>query len=357
MKKQFEIDNRIISNNHSPYIIAELSANHNGDIQRAFQSIKAAKDSGADAVKIQTYTADTMTIKSDREEFQIKGGLWDGYDLYSLYKWAETPYDWHRPLFDYAKEVGITIFSSPFDETAVDLLQSLDAPAYKIASFEVTDLPLVRRVAQTKKPMIISTGMANLDEIKEVVEVAKENGCLDLVLLHCISSYPAPANESNVRTITDLANRFDVLSGLSDHSMGTTVAVASVALGACVIEKHFTLSRSDKGPDSQFSLEPHELRTLCEETKVAHQSLGVVGYEVKKSESSGLQFRRSLYAVKDIKKGEKFTKENVRSIRPSAGLPPKFFDSIVGNFASEDIRNGTPLNKVNSGLILKNDTK
>ena len=218
-------------------------------------------------------------------------------------------------------------------------------------------MPLVRRVAQTKKPMIISTGMANLDEIKEVVEVAKENGCLDLVLLHCISSYPAPANESNVRTITDLANRFDVLSGLSDHSMGTTVAVASVALGACVIEKHFTLSRSDKGPDSQFSLEPHELRTLCEETKVAHQSLGVVGYEVKKSESSGLQFRRSLYAVKDIKKGEKFTKENVRSIRPSAGLPPKFFDSIVGNFASEDIRNGTPLNKVNSGLILKNDTK
>jgi N-acetylneuraminate synthase len=298
-----------------------------------------------------------MTIKSDREEFQIKGGLWDGYDLYSLYKWAETPYDWHRPLFDYAKEVGITIFSSPFDETAVDLLQSLDAPAYKIASFEVTDLPLVKRVAQTKKPMIISTGMANLDEINEVVEVARENGCKDLVLLHCISSYPAPANQSNLRTIPDLANCFDVLSGLSDHSMGTTVAVASVALGACVIEKHFTLSREDKGPDSDFSLEPHELKKLCEETKVAHQALGIAGYEVKESESSGLQFRRSLYAVKDIKKGEKFTKENVRSIRPSAGLPPKFFDNIIGNFASEDIQNGTPLNKVNSGLNLKKNTK
>lgn len=350
MNKKIEINRHVISNKHPPYIIAELSANHNGDIERAFQSIKVAKDCGADAVKIQTYTAETMTIKSDREEFQIKGGLWDGYDLYSLYKWAETPYEWHKPLFDYAHKIGITIFSTPFDVTAVDLLEDLNAPAYKIASFEVTDLPLVKRVAQTKKPMIISTGMANLQEISEVVETAKVNGCRDLVLLHCISSYPAPTSQSNLRTIPDLADRFEVLSGLSDHTMGTTIAMASVALGASVIEKHFTLSRADKGPDSDFSLEPSELIQLCEETKIVYQSLGIAGYELKDAEASGLKFRRSLYAVKSIKKGEKFTNENVRSIRPSNGLLPKYLGSILGKAAKKDIENGTPLTILNTGL-------
>ena len=337
------IDNRIISNKNYPYIIAELSANHNGSIDRAFKSIKAAKDAGADAVKIQTYTADTMTIKSDRKEFQIKGGLWDGFDLYSLYKLAETPYDWHKPLFNYAKEIGITIFSSPFDETAVDLLEDLNAPAYKLASFEITDLQLVKYIAQTKKPMIISTGMANLEEITSVVDVARENGCKDLVLLHCISSYPTPPEQSNLRTIPDLNKRFGVLSGLSDHTLGTTVALSSVALGACVIEKHFTLSRNDKGPDSEFSLEPHELKKLCEDTKVAYLSLGIAGYELKEAEKSGLNFRRSLYAVQQIKKGEILTKENIRSIRPAFGLSPKHYQKVLGCVAAKDIESGSPL--------------
>jgi len=338
-----KINNRIISNQHSPYIIAELSANHNGDIQRAFESIKAAKECGADAVKIQTYTADTMTIDCDADDFKITGGLWNGYNLYELYKEAQTPYEWHKPLFDYAKEIGITIFSTPFDETAVDLLEDLNAPAYKIASFEMTDLPLVKYVAQTKKPMIISTGLANLEEIAEVVETAKENGCQDLVLLHCISSYPAPIEQSNLKTIPDLAQRFGVLSGLSDHTMGTTVAVASAALGASVIEKHFTLSREDKGPDSEFSLEPHELEQLCRDTKIAYKSLGVAGYQLKDAEKSGLKFRRSLYIVKDIKKGEKFTERNVRSIRPGLGLKPKHLDKVIKSKAVCNIKRGTPV--------------
>jgi len=353
MNKVIKIQNHIISNEFPPYIIAELSANHNGSIDRAFRSIKAAKDSGANAVKIQTYTADTMTIKSNRNEFKIDGGLWDGYDLYSLYKWAETPYDWHKPLFDYAEEVGITIFSTPFDETAVDLLENLDSPAYKIASFEMTDLPLVKLVAQTKKPMIISTGMANMDEINEVIETSRQNGCQDLILLHCISSYPAPVDESNLRTIPDLADRFGVLSGLSDHTMGTTVAVAATAVGACMIEKHFTLSRADKGPDSDFSLEPSELKRLCEETIIAHKSLGLASYELKDAERAGLKFRRSLYAIRDIKKGEEFTKQNIRSIRPSNGLPPRYYENILGTESPMGIKSGTPLNWKNSGLDQK----
>ncbi len=338
-----KINNRAIDNAQFPYIIAELSANHNGSIERAFESIKAAKEAGADCVKIQTYTADTMTIPCDSEEFQIKGGLWDGYNLYDLYKEAQTPFEWHKPLFDYAKKIGITIFSTPFDNTAVDLLEDLNAPAYKIASFEVTDLPLIKTVAQTKKPMIMSTGMANLDEISEAVETAKENGCQDLVLLHCISSYPAPIEQSNLNTIPDLAKRFGVLTGLSDHTMGTTVATTSVALGACLIEKHFTLSRKEKGPDSEFSLEPHELKQLCIDTKIAHQSLGMTGYELKASEKSGLKFRRSLYCVKDIKKGEKLTKDNIRSIRPGMGLSPKHYEDILGKIVKQDIVYGTPL--------------
>ena len=338
-----KIDNRSISNNSPPYIIAELSANHNGSIMRAFESILAAKESGADAVKIQTFTADTITIKSDRKEFRIEGGLWDGSTLYDLYKEAETPYEWHKPLFDYAKKIGITIFSSPFDSTAVDLLEELNAPAYKIASPEIIDLPLIKYVAQTKKPMIISTGMANLDEISEAVETARENGCQDLVLLHCISSYPAPFEQSNLRTIPDLTEKFNVLAGLSDHTMGTVVATTSVALGACVIEKHFTLSRDDKGPDSEFSLEPDELKRLCQDTKIAWESLGVAGYELKSSEENAQNHRRSLYVVRDIQQGEKFTTENVKSIRPGLGLPPKYYEQILGKAAKFDIRRGTPI--------------
>ena len=337
------INHREISQNQPPYIIAELSANHNGNIQRAFDSILAAKKAGADAVKIQTYTADTMTIDCDAEDFQIKDGLWDGYSLYDLYKEAQTPYKWHKPLFDYAKEIGITIFSTPFDETAVDLLEELGAPAYKIASFEMTDLPLIKYVVQTGKPMIISTGMASLEEIEEVVQVVKENGCQDLVLLHCISSYPAPVEQSNLRTIPDLSKRFDVLSGLSDHTMGTTVATTSVALGACLIEKHFTLSRKDKGPDSEFSLEPNELRQLCVDTKTAWQSLGEAGYERKSAEESNVKLRRSIYVIKDIKKGDKLTEENVKRIRPGFGLAPKHWDEVLLSRASCDIACGTPI--------------
>jgi len=338
------INNRLINNQQEPYIVAELSANHNGSIERAFESIKAAKNAGADAVKIQTYTADTMTIPCENKEFQIKGGLWDGYTLYDLYKEAETPYEWHKPLFDYAKEIGITIFSTPFDETSVNLLEELGTPAYKIASFEIIDLPLIKRVAKTKKPMIMSTGMANLEEIEEAVVTAKENSCQDLVLLHCISSYPAPPEQSNLKTISDLAEKFGVLVGLSDHSMGTTVATTSVGLGACLIEKHFTLSRIDKGPDSEFSIEPHELKQLCIDTKIAHQSLGVASYELKEAEKSGLIFRRSLYVVKDIKKGEKFSTDNVRSIRPGFGLLPKYYEEILSKTSKMEIKRGTALN-------------
>jgi len=337
------INNREIGNHRVPYIIAELSANHNGDIQRAFDSILAAKEAGADAIKIQTYTADTMTIDCDREDFQIKGGLWDGYNLYELYKEAQTPYEWHKPLFDYAKEIGITIFSSPFDETAVDLLEELDAPAYKIASFEMTDLPLVEYVAKTGKPMIISTGMANLEEIEATVETARSSGCQDLLLLHCVSAYPAPIDQINLRTISELSARFSVLSGLSDHTMGTAVATTSVALGACLIEKHFTLSRADKGPDSKFSLEPDELKQLCQDTKIAWQSLGSSGHERSPSEQGNVRFRRSIYAVQDIQKGERFTTENVRRIRPGFGLDPKHWYQVLSSKASADIARGTPI--------------
>jgi len=324
-----------------PFIIAELSANHNGSIERAFESIKVAKECGASAIKIQTYTADTMTIKSDRDEFKVKSGIWSGYKLYDLYNEAHTPYEWHKPLFDYAKEIGITIFSTPFDRTAVDLLEDLNTPLYKVASFEVIDLPLIKYIAQTKKPMIISTGMANLEEIREAVEVAKENGCQDLVLLHCISSYPAPIEESNLLTIPDLAEKFGVISGLSDHTMGTVVATTSVALGACVIEKHFTLSRDDKGPDSEFSLEPSELKMLCKDAKVAWRSLGKVGYSLKKSEK--LTSRRSLYIVKDIRKGEEITLENIRSIRPGHGLSPKYYNDLLGKKVAKNVERGTPV--------------
>jgi N-acetylneuraminate synthase len=343
--RELLIAGRNIGRNFPPYIIAEMSANHNGKLERALQTIEMAKSSGADAVKIQTYTADTMTIDCDSEDFQIRGGLWDGYNLYRLYQWAQTPYEWHKPMFDHARKIGITLFSTPFDETAVDLLEDLNAPAYKIASFEAVDLPLIEYVARTGKPMIISTGMASLEEIEEAVETARQGGCNDLVLLHCISSYPAPVEQSNLRTIPDLAERFNVISGLSDHTLGTTVSVASIALGASIIEKHVTLSREDKGPDSEFSLEPRELEQLCSKSKDVWLALGEAGFERKPSEESSVKFRRSIYVVKEIKAGEMFTEKNIRRIRPGFGLEPRHFKSVLGKSASCDIGAGVALGR------------
>ncbi|OOE47978.1 pseudaminic acid synthase [Salinivibrio kushneri] len=337
------IDGRNIGPDHPPYIIAELSANHNGDINRAFQIMEEAKKAGADAIKLQTYTHETITLNCDSEDFQIHGGLWDGQTLYELYKGAHMPWEWHKPLFEKAKELDITIFSSPFDFTAVDLLEELDAPAYKIASFEVIDLPLIKRVAQTGKPMIISTGMANEQEIADAIKTAKDNGCQELVVLHCVSGYPAPAEQYNLRTIADMAERFDVLSGLSDHTIDNATAVTSVALGACLIEKHVTLDRNGGGADDSFSLEPAELAALCRDTKTAWQALGHVNYERTEAEKGNVKYRRSLYIVKDIKAGEILTEQHVRSIRPGFGLEPKHLESVLGMKTKTDLARGTPL--------------
>ncbi len=340
---KIEIAGRKIGLNYPPYIIAELSANHNGSLDRALASIDMMKNCGADAVKIQTYTPDTLTIDCNKDDFQIHGGLWDGYNLYGLYKWAQTPFEWHQAIFEHARKIGITLFSTPFDETAVDLLEQLDTPAYKIASFEAIDLPLIKYVAQTGKPMIISTGMATSEEIEEAVTIARENGCRDLVLLHCISSYPAPIEQSNLRTIADLSQRFGVVSGLSDHTLGTTVALTSVGLGASVIEKHVTLSRQDKGPDSAFSLEPEELSHLCRESKNAWLALGQVNYEIKPAEIESMKFRRSIYVVKDIAVGEILTTDNIRRIRPGYGLKPKYYEEILGKQVKYNLERGTAL--------------
>lgn len=340
---EISIAGRKIGSSEPPYIIAELSANHNGDINRAFQIMEEAKKAGADAIKLQTYTHETITINCDTEEFQIHGGLWDGQTLYELYKGAHMPWEWHKPLFDKAKELDITIFSSPFDFTAVDLLEELDAPAYKIASFELVDLPLIKRVAKTGKPMIMSTGMANREEIQEAIDTARNNGCKELVVLHCVSGYPTPADQYNLKTIADISERFDVLSGLSDHTIDNATAVASVVLGACVIEKHVTLDRNGGGADDSFSLEPHELAQLCKDTKTAWQAMGKVNYERTEAEKGNVKFRRSLYVVKDIKAGEIFTKENVRSIRPGFGIAPKYYDELLGKVAKTDLASGTPV--------------
>ncbi len=337
------IDGTKIGTNHKPYIIAELSANHNGSIELALETIKMAKDMGADAIKIQTYTADTMTIDCDSDEFKISGGLWDGYNLYQLYQEAHTPFEWHDTLFAYAKEIGITLFSSPFDETAVDLLESLNTPAYKIASFELTDLPLIEYVAKTLKPMIMSTGLANIVEIEQAIHCAQQAGCKELVILHCISAYPASAQECNLATIQDLAKRFNVIVGLSDHTLGNTVAIAATALGANLIEKHVTLSRKNKGPDSEFSLEPTELQTLCSETKAAWQAIGIAGYELKPAEEANKRFRRSLYFVEDIAENTFITKHHIRRIRPGFGLAPKYYDEVIGQKTSQAIKRGTPV--------------
>ena len=338
-----KIESHNIGSGEKPFVIAELSANHNGSLERALATIDAAKKCGADAIKLQTYSADTMTIDCDREDFMIRGGLWDGFKLYDLYKWAETPFDWHQAMFEHARKIGITVFSTPFDETAVDLLEQLDTPAYKIASFELTDLPLIEYAAQTGKPMIMSTGMASEEEIEEAVEAARNSGCEELVLLHCISSYPAPIDQANLLQIPELAKRFDVLVGLSDHTMGTTASVTSVALGACVIEKHFTLSRQDKGPDSEFSLEPDELSRLTTEVSEAWHALGAAGFGRQEAEEASRVFRRSLYFVRDLPAGHVITEEDVRRIRPGYGLKPKQLNDVIGSQLKISVVRGEPV--------------
>jgi N-acetylneuraminate synthase len=345
MKEYISIDGRKIGPNFPPYIIAELSANHNGDINRAFKILEMAKRCGADAIKLQTYTQDTITMNSNKPDFKIKGGIWDGRTLYDLYTEAHMPWDWHQLLFAKAKELDITIFSSPFDNSAVDLLEELGAPAYKIASFEAIDLPLIEYVAKTKKPLIISTGMANEQEISEAVETAKNAGCDELVVLHCVSGYPAPSSDYNLATIPDMAKRFNVLTGLSDHTIENTTAIASVALGACLIEKHVTLDRNGGGPDDSFSLEEPELTQLCNDSKIAWGARGLVNYERKESEKANIMFRRSLYAIKDIAEGEVFTHENVSSIRPGYGLAPKYLSKVLGKKANVNIGAGTPISQ------------
>lgn len=338
-----EIAGRKIGSGQPPYVIAEMSGNHNGDLQRALALIEAAAEAGADAVKLQTYTADTMTIDHPGKDFRIEGGLWHGKTLYELYEWAHTPWEWHEALFARGRELGLAVFSSPFDATAVDFLEGLNVPAYKIASFEAIDLPLIEKVASTGKPMIISTGMANLEEIGEAMATAQQYGAGEIVLLHCISGYPTPAQEANLLTLPDLAARFGAIAGLSDHTLGPEVPIAAVALGAHVIEKHFTLRRADGGPDSAFSLEPQELRQLCDSCRTTWQALGRVDYARKPSEEGNAAFRRSLYVVEDIGAGEPFTERNLRAIRPGYGLPPKHLKKILGRPAQIAIKRGTPL--------------
>ncbi|WP_338660010.1 pseudaminic acid synthase [Pseudomonas bubulae] len=344
MNPTISIAGRPIGPDHAPYIIAELSANHNGKLETALKIIEEAKKAGADAVKLQTYTADTITLDCDSEEFQIHGGLWDGKNLYQLYKEAQMPWEWHSILFEHARKLGITIFSSPFDNTAVDLLESLNAPAYKIASFEAVDLPLIKYVASTGKPMIISTGMADADEIQEAIQAARDGGCKELAILHCVSGYPAPAADYNLRTIPDMMSRFGLVTGLSDHTLDNTTAIASVVMGASVIEKHFTLDRSGGGPDDSFSLEPAELAALCRDSKTAWASLGQVDYGRKSSEQGNVKFRRSLYFVKDLKAGDIISADTVRSVRPGFGLPPKFLNEIIGSQVTKDITANTATN-------------
>jgi len=340
--KQIQIAGRPIGPDHPPYVIAEVSANHNGKLETAMRIIEEAKKAGADAAKLQTYKPDTITLNCDSEDFKIRGGLWDGRTLYELYEEAHMPWEWHKPLFEHARKVGITLFSSPFDNTAIDLLEDLNAPAYKIASFEAVDLQLIKYAASTGKPMIISTGMADAEEIQEAINAAREGGCKELAVLHCVSGYPAPAEDYNLRTIPDMIQRFGLVTGLSDHTLDNTTAITSVAMGASIIEKHFTLDRSGGGPDDSFSLEPAELAALCHGAKTAWAALGKVDYGRKSSEQGNVMFRRSLYFVKDMKAGEVITADCIRSVRPGYGLSPNKFQSIIGKKTAEPIAKNTP---------------
>jgi pseudaminic acid synthase len=343
--KNINIGGRVIGLQHPPFVIAEMSGNHNQSLERALEIVEAAAKTGAHALKIQTYTPDTMTLDLDEREFHISDpkSLWAGTSLYKLYGEAYTPWEWHKPIFERAREVGIIAFSTPFDDTAVDFLESLDVPCYKIASFENTDLPLIRRVAATGKPLIISTGMATVAELDETVRAAREAGCKDLILLKCTSTYPATAANTNILTIPHLRELFGCEVGLSDHTMGVGVSVASVALGAAVIEKHFTLSRADGGVDSAFSMEPTEMAQLVVEAERAWLALGQVSYGATEKEKKSQVFRRSLYVVMDLKAGEALTRENVRAIRPGLGLPTKYLDTLLGRRVNRDVKKGTPV--------------
>lgn len=329
-----------------PFIIAEMSGNHNHSLERALQIVEEAAKSGVDALKIQTYTADSITIDCDNPDFMIedKNSLWSGEKLYDLYKKACTPYEWHKPIFDKCKELGIIGFSTPFDLAAVDFLENLDCPIYKIASFENGDIPLLKKVAKTKKPVIISLGLISPDEIKEAIDTLMNNGCTDLTILKCTSSYPATLENCNLLTIVELKEKFpECKVGLSDHTLGISASVASIALGGIVVEKHFTLARADGGVDSAFSMEPAEMKQLVDECNNVHKALGKVSYELSESEKDSLKFRRSLYVVKNIKKGEKFTTENIRSIRPGYGLHPRYYEEVLGKIANYDLNFGEPL--------------
>lgn len=337
------IDGVRIGRGCPPYVVAELSANHGGDLDRAVHILRAAKAAGASALKLQTYTPDTMTIDHAGPDFRIDAGLWAGRTLYELYREAHTPWDWHAPLFEAGRDLGITVFSSPFDETAVDLLEELGAPAYKIASFEAVDLAFIARVASTRKPLILSTGMSTFDEISEAVQVARANGAAEIVLLHCVSAYPAPPAESNLVTIPHMADTFGVVAGLSDHTLGAAVSIAAVALGASLIEKHVILSRSDGGPDAAFSIEPDELAVLVAGCHDAWRAVGGVNYEREPSERSNVVFRRSLYVVRDVAQGEPLTRDNVRAIRPGYGLAPKHLEEVLGRRGRHPIARGTAL--------------
>lgn len=344
MTDQFVIKNRRIGIDHPTYIVAELSANHHQSFDQAVQLVHAAKQAGADAVKLQTYTADTLTLQSEREYFRVGGGtLWDGRTLYDLYQEAHTPWEWQPKLLEIANELGMDLFSSPFDLSAVDFLEAMEVPAYKIASFELVDLPLIRYVARTGKPLIMSTGMASLAEIAEAVEAARTAGASQVALLKCNSGYPAPPEEMNLNTIPHLSQAFGLTVGLSDHTLGIAVAVAAVALGARIIEKHFTLSRELKGPDSAFSLEPGEFRSMVESVRLAEKALGRVNYALTGGEAASRAFRRSLFVVQDVRAGEVFGADNIRSIRPGNGLAPKYLEQVLGRRATRPIERGEPL--------------
>jgi len=339
-----EIGKRRIGPGNPVYCIAEVSANHNQDFAQAARIIEAAKNAGADAVKLQTYTADTITIASDRKEFRIGGGtLWDGRNLHDLYGEAYTPWQWQPRLKKVAEDLGMDLFSSAFDDTAVDFLEKMGVPAHKVASFELVDIPLIQKMARTGKPLIISTGMASAEEIQEALQTARQAGATQIALLKCTSAYPAPAEEMNLRTIPEMARRFGVPVGLSDHTMGVAAAVAAVTLGACIIEKHLTLSRATPGPDSGFSLEPHEFKTMVEAVRTAERALGEVHFGVSENEEASRAFRRSLFVVEDVKRGETFTEGNVRSIRPGYGLHTRHLGEVLGKRAVRDIERGTPL--------------